>query len=41
MKAHPFASGFYTAAGALAFVIVARFVVRVIWPEQVDEEAIA
>ena len=37
MKPHPFAGGFYTAAGALAFVIVARFALRLIFPEQVDE----
>lgn len=37
MKAHPFASGFYTAAGAVAFVIVARFALRLIFPEQAEE----
>lgn len=37
MKAHPFASGFYTAAGALAFVIVARFTLRLLFPDQTEE----
>lgn len=32
-----FQSGFYSAAGALAFVLVARFALRVIFPEQVGE----
>jgi hypothetical protein len=35
MKA--FQSGFFTAAGALAFVIVARFTLRVLFPEQTEE----
>lgn len=37
MKSHPFATGFYAAAGALAFVIVARFTLRFLFPEQTEE----
>lgn len=41
MKGHPFVTGFLTAAGAFAFVMAARVVVRVIWPDQAEEGATA